>query len=46
MFGQQVIAVKDTNHIFASVQAEMGSLINQLGSVTASIEGLSQSQEI
>ncbi|AOZ94171.1 methyl-accepting chemotaxis protein [Paenibacillus crassostreae] len=46
LFGQQVIAVKDTNHIFASVQAEMGNLINQLGAVTESIVGLNQSQVV
>lgn len=44
LFGQQVIAVKDTNHIFASVQAEMAKLINHLGTVTLSIEDLNQSQ--
>jgi methyl-accepting chemotaxis protein len=46
LFGQQVTAVKETNHIFASVQSEMGNLINQLGSVTESIRGLNQSQEV
>lgn len=46
MFGQQVTAVKDTNHIFASVQDEMMNLVNHLEVVTVSIEGLNQSQVV
>ncbi|MHA0855638.1 methyl-accepting chemotaxis protein [Paenibacillus sp. CMAA1364] len=46
LFQHQMTAVKETNDIFGSVQAQMGDFIQRLDSVTVSIEGLSQTQSI
>ncbi|WP_054958099.1 methyl-accepting chemotaxis protein [Paenibacillus dakarensis] len=46
LFKAQMESVKETNDIFDSVQKEMGEFIQKLDSVTHSIQGLNQSQNV
>ena len=46
MFEKQIASVEETVNIFVTVQEEMNLFISKLGSVTTSIEGLNQSQNI
>ncbi|USB34319.1 methyl-accepting chemotaxis protein [Paenibacillus sp. YPG26] len=46
LFADQISSVKETNEIFVSVQQQMESFLDKLGSVTESIDGLNQSQTV
>lgn len=46
LFAEQISSVKETNEIFVSVQQQMEKFLNQLGSVTESIDALNESQTV
>ncbi|MBP1999037.1 methyl-accepting chemotaxis protein [Paenibacillus shirakamiensis] len=46
LFEEQISSVQETSQIFVSVQDQMGTFINHLDSVTASIDNLNQSQSV